>query len=176
MECFWVSVPGLSQPTSTGAPGNRAVLSPVCSRVVCFCSCITPVVASRIGWERWDGQRRRIRQRKKRLVLQRQYESQWGGWERPERKKNASCVSMCAMAGSAGTWWPRTPAHPVSITETQFWGWGCSTGCCSSTLPPHPPRTVVDGPGCSELQLPGFSLVFIFQAERTLVIPKPFCV
>lgn len=31
----------------------------------------------------------------------------------------------------------------------------------------------VDGAGCSEVQLPGLRPVFIFQAERKLVIPKP---
>lgn len=38
------------------------------------------------------------------------------------------------------------------------------------------PRMAADGAGWSEVQLPSFRLVFIFQAERKLVIPKPFCV
>lgn len=38
------------------------------------------------------------------------------------------------------------------------------------------PCTAVDGAGWPEVQLPGFRLVFIFQAERELVMPKPFCV
>lgn len=35
------------------------------------------------------------------------------------------------------------------------------------------PSTAVDGAGCSEVQLPGLRSVFILQAERELVIPKP---
>lgn len=72
-------------------------------------------------------------------------------------------------------------------------GWGAGQGSCGSGcgtgVPGHPsgeqpgacpaPCTVADdgdGAGRSEVQLPGFRLVFIFQAERKLVIPKPFCV
>lgn len=35
------------------------------------------------------------------------------------------------------------------------------------------PSVAADGAGCSEVQLPGLRSVFIFQAERKLVIPKP---
>lgn len=38
------------------------------------------------------------------------------------------------------------------------------------------PCRAADGAGWSEVQLPGFRLVFILQAERELVIPKPSCV
>lgn len=35
------------------------------------------------------------------------------------------------------------------------------------------PSLAEHGAGCSEVQLPGLNPVFIFQAERELVIPKP---
>lgn len=83
------------------------------------------------------------------------------------------------------------PAHPwYRVTAGQeakggfsvSLGWGAGAqGAGQGAAPPdgehpHPPHLVVNGAGWSEVQLPGFSLVFIFQAERKLVIPKPFCV
>lgn len=83
------------------------------------------------------------------------------------------------------------PAHPwCRVTAGQeakrgfsvSLGWGAGAqgagqgAAASAGEHPHPPRLVVNGAGWSEVQLPGFSLVFIFQAERKLVIPKPFCV
>lgn len=44
---------------------------------------------------------------------------------------------------------------------------GGQPGVCSTL------SMAVDGAGCSEVQLPGLRPVFIFQAERKLVIPKP---
>lgn len=44
---------------------------------------------------------------------------------------------------------------------------GGQPGVCPS------PSMAGDGAGCSEVQLPGLGSVFIFQAERKLVIPKP---
>lgn len=85
------------------------------------------------------------------------------------------CVHEC-HGWKRSTWWPRTSGRPVSITEAAVLGLGMQDGVLLLPLPPHPPHTVLDEPGCPELQLPGFSSVFIFQAERTLVIPKPFCV
>lgn len=93
---------------------------------------------------------------------------------------------------SLGLGWPRVLGLPVPMVQAGSPGlahvvWAAAalqqgrTG--RRTAVPCPrggqpgvcptPSVAVDGAGCSEVQLPGLRSVFIFQAERKLVIPKP---
>lgn len=72
--------------------------------------------------------------------------------------------------------YPRAGTH-LGSSSTAEGRTGCRTGgpCPKGGQPGvcPTPSMAMDGAGCSEVQLPGLRSVFILQAERELVIPKP---
>lgn len=92
-----------------------------------------------------------------------------GQWELP-------CVPWTEgwVWGGSGCWVCLSPvlAHMVwALQQGRAQDRGALPGGQPGVCPT--PSMAVDGAGCSEVQLPGLTSVFIFQAERKLVLPKP---